>query len=383
MEYETYLKRVKLKGYKSIQDLEIDFKPGLNIIIGKNAAGKSNFLHFLYKCFRSKFDDLYNFISELDFKYYEDNYILKAERVINKDNLKNLNSNESIDIDLLKNGKPIKGFKNNLEEIIVQPFLPHSNIIQHGIINNIYIIDKPFSFNFKPSEQLAFEVSQLYLQEETPILIADILFNLIMWNSLESHIMNEHHIKFEIEKSFEDLKILKPFLNKISPIEDIRLNKNINVFFDEYKQEFIVNNLFIEFQVNGSWLPFSSLSDGTKRLFYIILEVIGSQEKDSELRKRIILIEEPELGIHPHQFHQLMLFLKEQSHDKQIIITTHAPKTLDVLEQNELDKIIIAYNTKEQGTQMRHLSEKEISKAKKYIEDDFLSDYWMYSDLEK
>ena len=45
----AYISRVHLKGYKSIRDLEIDFKAGLNIIIGPNGSGKTNFLEFILK----------------------------------------------------------------------------------------------------------------------------------------------------------------------------------------------------------------------------------------------------------------------------------------------------------------------------------------------
>ena len=44
---QAYISKVHLKGYKSIRDLEIDFKPGLNIIIGPNGSGKTNFLECL------------------------------------------------------------------------------------------------------------------------------------------------------------------------------------------------------------------------------------------------------------------------------------------------------------------------------------------------
>jgi predicted ATP-dependent endonuclease of OLD family len=50
----------------------------------------------------------------------------------------------------------------------------------------------------------------------------------------------------------------------------------------------------------------------------------------------IILVEEPELGIHPHQFHLVMEFLKEVSTRNQVIITTHSPRDLDLVSKSEL-----------------------------------------------
>jgi predicted ATP-dependent endonuclease of OLD family len=78
-----------------------------------------------------------------------------------------------------------------------------------------------------------------------------------------------------------------------------------------------------------------------------------------------------------------MLFLKEQSRHKQIIITTHSPQVLDILNKDELGNIIIASYEKGEGTKLRHLDEKEIAKAQQYMEEDYLSDYWRFSDLEK
>src|ERR1700733_5297409 len=44
-----FLNNVHLKGFKSIEDLSIDFQKGLNILIGKNGSGKSNFMEFLFQ----------------------------------------------------------------------------------------------------------------------------------------------------------------------------------------------------------------------------------------------------------------------------------------------------------------------------------------------
>src|ERR1700744_1109585 len=55
---DTYLQHVSLKNYKSIKDVEIDFRPGLNIIIGKNASGKTNFVNGINSVLSLNFDDL-------------------------------------------------------------------------------------------------------------------------------------------------------------------------------------------------------------------------------------------------------------------------------------------------------------------------------------
>ena len=39
-----YLQRAHIKDFLSIRDAKVDFKPGLNIIIGANGSGKTNFV---------------------------------------------------------------------------------------------------------------------------------------------------------------------------------------------------------------------------------------------------------------------------------------------------------------------------------------------------
>lgn len=41
------LKRIKIRGYKSLVNLELNLTP-LSVIVGSNASGKSNFLDALY-----------------------------------------------------------------------------------------------------------------------------------------------------------------------------------------------------------------------------------------------------------------------------------------------------------------------------------------------
>src|SRR4051812_36973312 len=44
-----YIKEVRVDNFKSLKDAKIQLKNGLNFIIGKNGAGKSNILEFIYR----------------------------------------------------------------------------------------------------------------------------------------------------------------------------------------------------------------------------------------------------------------------------------------------------------------------------------------------
>lgn len=61
------LERVRLKGFRTIEDIAVDFQPGLNIIIGQNGVGKSNFLEYLNRALELQVDPLQFFDAALDF----------------------------------------------------------------------------------------------------------------------------------------------------------------------------------------------------------------------------------------------------------------------------------------------------------------------------
>lgn len=391
---QLYLKRASLAGYKSIVDVTVDLKRGLNVIIGKNAAGKTNFLSFLYRMLEFSYTDLHEFSSKLVVELDEE-VTFEAAKEINQDkSVEAYITNQTVKTIIKINGIEKK------ENIVVdsdKPFLhkhtPAPTFISHGTPKVFSLVDTPFGFttasNGRPIEFL----SELK-NTERPYFIRNILLSYFFSSDTQDQsVLTESIIRNTISNVFESIDSIKSAVVKYSPIEDIRINKSFNVFFDNENKTYSVTNLFYEFQVNGSWHPFSSLSDGTKRLFYVISEISYTDDFATRISKygvyddpvsRIILLEEPELGVHPHQLHQLMAFLKEESTRKQIIITTHSPQVLNILEKDELDRIIIAssksYKT---GTELRHLTEQEIAKAQQYMDEAYLSDYWQYSNLEE
>ncbi len=396
---KLYLKEVTLSGYKSINNVNISFKKGLNIIIGKNAAGKTNFLSFLYKVLALDYRELNVFESDLKF-VKGNNFNIKANGLLEFDER---STNSKLDLGISITVKPLllinnmiidfpsKSFNNNLIE---NKIFFDNTFLGHGIPKNYIVIDTPLTFKCSNSI-LSNDLYGIINKLETPYFTRNLFLDIAL-KIREIKQLNYDNIRKEFNLIFRNIENIKFVLKQYSPIQDIQFSENYNLFLDENQIDFTVTNLFLEFKIDGNWLPFSSLSDGTKRLFYIISEVyenvdnkketltnIGTLQNQDDI-SRIILIEEPELGIHPHQFHQLMQFLKIESENKQIIITTHSPEALDALNKNELDRIIIASikNSKE-GTKLNHLNEEQIEKAKLYMDGDFLSDYWLYSDLEE
>lgn len=69
----------------------------------------------------------------------------------------------------------------------------------------------------------------------------------------------------------------------------------------------------------------SALSDGTLR--FIILATLFLQPK--ELKPSVILVDEPELGLHPHAITLLAALIRQASVSTQVIVSTQSPHLLD------------------------------------------------------
>ena len=172
------------------------------------------------------------------------------------------------------------------------------------------------------------------------------------------------------------IDLLRQNLKQFSPIKGIKIDWDLTrrtIQEEEDGSETAsIEGIDFQFFVSNEWINWTQLSDGTKRLVYLIGSVTYADENT------IILMEEPELGVHPHQLSLLMNFLKTQSENKQIIITTHAPEVLNCLKVNELGRIIVARHEGKAGTKMYKLTEKEEANLRSYMKHEAsISDYWL------
>lgn len=380
-----YLENIHLTDYKSIEDLTVDFKNDLNIIIGKNAAGKSNLLQAVNESITFNNSSIRRFpfktmtagfnTSEGENVRLE---ITKLKRTSLKTNDNEYDGSESSQILFINDSivfnnlskdnsskeKEFRSIRAALNRIKIHYGNPI--YIKYSIPDNIGFITDAGRINIPLEEpdmiEIPFDISVVY---DCFFLFED----LVITGQIEPSAINKEYLLDNILA--DDVFINN--LNKFTPIKGFRLNENINIYNDG--KQIIIENLKFDFLIDGKWMPWSYLSDGTKRLFYLIAEV-------TESNGRLVLIEEPELGVHPHQFDLLMHFLKEQSQYSQIIMSTHSPAALNHLKQDELDRVLIAYAS-EKGTQVKRMEPDQRETAIKYMNEvGSLSDYWLMSDLE-
>ena len=104
----------------------------------------------------------------------------------------------------------------------------------------------------------------------------------------------------------------------------------------------------------------SQLSDGTLR--FICLAVLLLQPK--ELQPATIIIDEPELGLHPYAITMLAEIIHQVSTEKQIIISTQSVELL-----NEFDpEDVIVVDRGEDGSEFKRRSRAPLSGAGKGTE---------------
>lgn len=127
--------------------------------------------------------------------------------------------------------------------------------------------------------------------------------------------------------------------------------------------------LYIEENGNKS-IPKTRLSDGTLR--YLCLLSVLLHPKPPPL----IVIEEPEQGLHPDATLEVARLLVEASQRTQVIVTTHSKLVVDAL--SGLPESVVVCEMGERGTRMNRLKPE---KLKPWLEEYSLGDLWMSGEI--
>ncbi len=315
------INRIVIDNFKSIRHLDLELRP-LNVLIGANGSGKSNLIGFLEMWENMKKQNLQTYIAE-------------------------------------------KGGANQLL---------HFGLKTSTHLKGTFFFEGRFHmFSLKPDEQ-AF----LYLQEEELAFWKDGVEIAAMTakdiGKKESNILFDSKLDEPIAKPIFDKASIKIYhFNDTSPFSSLRQKSNIDdnrvlradganlpsilylmqqvhpkkfklleatvrsvsAFFKEFvlvPDRFSPNLIQIEWRGQDPDFPFfaSHLSDGTLRFIAIATALLQPAPP------ALIVIDEPELGLHPFAIGKLAALIRTASHHHQIMIATQSSSLVDEFEPEDI-----------------------------------------------
>ena len=294
---------IKIKGYKSIKDISLDFNP-INILIGANGSGKSNLISFF---------ELLNKIYEEKLQEYT---ALKGgpERILHK----GIEEVEQIYFEISFDEKT-NGYSATLQQgddgfIFLEEYL----IYEGDYGGNISAYSKEASV--KVTSSFRAKYVRRYLKAYRKYHFHDTTSNSPFTKM--SHVDNDSYFLYEDGSNLASFLYHIQNDNKIIYNRIIRTIQSIAPFFSDF---FFKPNRkgYMKLQWQSKYNSYiygvSDLSDGTIR--FIALAALFLQP---ELPSSII-IDEPELGLHPFAIAKLAGMIKSvASRNNQVIIATQS-----------------------------------------------------------
>jgi predicted ATPase len=350
------IQRMKIEGFKSIKSLDIELKP-LNILIGANGAGKSNFI------------SAFKFITELESRNLQ-NYILQsggAERFLHFGS-KNTQSIE-FDLDFGTNPYFVRlvpaepdtlliatetpGFKASGYDVPYTKTINSQNekesllTRERGISTHVHKRLQSYKiYHFHDTSSSA-------PVKKTSSIITDGRKLLSDASNLASflYILKEQPHTFSYyQKIVDTIQLVAPFF------QDFILEPLENGF---------VSPLWKHRNTEKSW-TFNDLSDGTLR--FICLTTLLQQPINS--MPETVLIDEPELGLHPHALNILASMLKSvAAQGKQVIVSS---QSVTLINHFSAEDLLVADQVNNE-TVIRRLEEDEVTA---WLEEYTLGSIW-------
>jgi predicted ATPase len=161
----------------------------------------------------------------------------------------------------------------------------------------------------------------------------------------------------------QEYKLIRNTIRRIAP------------FFDDFVLEARAldeTRIRLEWRHNNSdaFFDVSSFSDGTLR--FIALATLLLQPK--ALKPSIILLDEPELGLHPSAITVLGAMIRTAAVDAQIIISTQSPMLLDLFEPEE----VIVVERDSESTKLSRLNSSDLAE---WLGEYSLGELWEKNEL--
>lgn len=362
------LDKVTIKGFKSIRAVEeLEIRP-INALIGANGSGKSNFIEALSFLQAIRAGNLQAYVGRAG----------GANALLHFGAKTTARMTMSIQFQEQRNGYEI-----TLDATDADKLYPS---IEYALFNDK---DNP-TF---PLKALIVNIMNNYdeagISDETgsgiPIQVRKFIDS---WRIYHFHDTSSSSA-MKTTQDLHDNRSLRPdgsnlaaFLHYLrerhkTSYEFIRATvRQIAPFFDDFVLEPLAlneNKIRLEWKHvrSDDYFDVSALSDGTLR--FIALATLLLQPKD--LRPSVILLDEPELGMHPAAIDLLAAMVKSVSVETQVILATQSPTLVDRFEPQD----VLVVDRVKGATEFKRL---DSDKLAVWLEDYSLGELWQMGDLD-
>jgi len=344
------LKKITVQGYKSIQSLANFEMKNLNILIGANGAGKSNFI------------SLFQLVANIE----NQNLQIYTQKSGGPDSLlyygRKKTDNIHIKFDFGANGYGfdlIPTVDNRL--IFATEMLYLSNET-----DSVSIIARGFD--------------ESKLKNSTETIVNDILAKISHWKIYHFHDTSETAKVKQMQSVSNNITLqgdasnlaayLKRLKNEYSDnyYQIVKTIKMVAPFFKDFVFRKQVETMELEWtEIENPETPFKAymLSDGTLR--FICLATLLLQPY--ELMPETVLIDEPELGLHPYAINILSSLIQRASQKKQLIISSQSVELVNHFNPEN----IIVINREINKTVFKRL---DAEKLASWLEEYSLGELW-------
>ena len=349
------LDRLTIKGFKSIRSLEEFELTNLNILIGGNGAGKSNFVDFFRMISAMmKQDGLKEFIAGNC-----DSYLFGGTKQTKNISVKLIFGQNGYDFELSPTEDGF--FLINNEQ---RHYFPRGTTRNLG------------SGNFNPQLLVDKNSSGLHFAKGASSYTYDAICS---WKIYHFHDttkeagIRRYHDMGHNEVLFGDGSNIAPFLFRLmfnensiykEIVDAVRL---VSPFFDDFilkpdNQEKIRLNWRQKGMHDYPMRP-NQLSDGSIRFICLATALLQPEPPAT------IIIDEPELGLHPSAISILAELIRNAANRTQIIIATQSPALID----NFAVENVVVVNRKDGATTFERLKEKDFTS---WLEDYSVGELW-------
>jgi len=358
------LKQLQIKGFKTIKDQTIDLGK-MNVLIGANGAGKSNFVSF--------------------FKMLNSIVLGKLQT--------HISTAGGADFILYYSSKATESIESSLTfEIDNEPPVTYYQLLTYADPDSLIIHTEYYYYQKDKSSSVGCLLKGTSKESDLSSLVDDDIYGK-EWLERIHHLISQcccfqFHDTSKTAKVKQNCYIednqylrsdggnLSAYLYMLRETKRLYYNRiiltirQILPFFDDFvleRSRLNENNIMLNWKEKDSDLLFGphQLSDGSLRMMALVTLLFQPEEFLPE----VILIDEPELGLHPYAIEIIASLIQHASEYSQVIIATQSADLMDCFEPDEI--IVTERHNKE--TIFKRLDSK---KLEEWREEYTMSELW-------